>query len=150
MQRSIINKNPLDILLYIIVFIIYESISSIYLFLPPLLAVLFVLLAKALKNEDIFSIMIISFCLVVFEAEKGYMLFSSIIYLLLIFKFIIPKLTQNFSCNPCISFIYILLSYIGFFIFSLVLSNIFMLPIPSINYYIIYYIVIEFLIVSVL
>ena len=150
MQRSILNKKPLEIFLYIILFIVYESLSSIYLFLPPLLAVLFILLAKALKSEDIQTIIIISFCLVVFEAEKGYILFSSIIYLLLIFKFVMPKLSQNFSCNACVSFSYILLSYIGFYIFSLLLSNIFLLPIPSINYYVIYYIVIEFFIVSIL
>ena len=34
--------------------------------------------------------------------------------------------------------------------FADILSNIFLLPMPSINYYIIYYIVIEFFIVSIL
>lgn len=150
MQRSITHKNPVETFVYIILFIIYESLSSVYLFLPPLLAVLFVLFAKALKREDSVGIFLIAFCLVVFEAEKGYMLFSSIIYFLLIYKFVMPKLNQNFSCASCIKISYILLAYIGYFFFTMLIANVFLLSVPSMNYYIIYYIVIEFFIVSIL
>ena len=150
MQRSIPYQKPLTPYIYIVLFIIYESLSSIYLFLPPLLAVLFVLFANAFKREDTVAIILISFCLVVFESEKGYILFSSIIYFLLIYKFVIPKLVQSFSCNSCVRIIYVVLAYIGFFIFSILISEIFMFPMPSINYYVIYYILIEFFIVSVL
>lgn len=150
MQRSIPNQKPLVHLTYIILFIIYESLSSIYLFLPPMLAVLFVLLARSLKRESTIGAFIIAFCLLIFEADKGYTLFSSIIYFFFIYKFILPKLTQNFSCNSCVNISYVLLAYIGFYFFSGLISNIFLIPIPEINYYIVYYIVIEFLIVSIL
>jgi hypothetical protein len=40
--------------------------------------------------------------------------------------------------------------YLGFFLFNSILSNVFLFPMPSISYYIIYYIIIEFLIVSIL
>jgi len=150
MQRSITNKKPVESILYIILYAIYLSLSSIYLFLPPLFGVLFVLFARALKNEDTISILFISFCLVLFEADKSYMLFSSIIYFTLIYKFLMPKITQNFSCVSCIRFSYILLAYIGFYLFSTLLSNIFLIPMPSINYYIVFYIVIEFFLVSLL
>lgn len=150
MQRSIINQKPLAIFLYIVFFIIYESLSSVYLFMPPLFAVLFVLFANALKKDDGLGVFLIAFCLVIYEVEKGYLLFSTIIYFSLIYKFILPRLVQNFSCSSCIKVSYVLLSYIGFFIFSAVISNIFMQEMPSVNYYIIYYIVIEFFIVSIL
>jgi len=150
MQRSIVNQKPLTLFLYIIVFIIYESLSSVYLFLPPLFAVLFVLFAKFMDNDNGIGLFLVAFCLIVFEVEKGYLLFSSIIYFALVYKFILPKLVQNFSCNACIKASYVLLAYIGFFIFCAILSKIFMLPMPSISYYIIYYIVIEFFIVSIL
>ncbi len=150
MQRSIFNQKPLTLFAYIIVFIIYESLSSIYLFLPPLFAVLFVLFARAIKNDNGVAIFLISFCLIIFEAEKGYLLFSSIIYFALIYKFVLPKLVQNFSCASCIRISYVLLAYVGFFLFSAILAKIFLLPMPSISYYIIYYIVIEFFIVSAL
>ncbi len=151
MQRSIPNKKSLtDNFSYIIFFIIYESLSSIYLFLPPLFGVLFVLLINALNKNDNITFIFVSFCLLIFEADKGYTIFSSIVYLLLIYKFILPKIIQNVSCYSCIKLLYILLAYLGFYMFNLFLANIFLLPIPSINYYIVYYIVIEFFIVSLL
>lgn len=150
MQRSITNKISISTFTYVILFIIYESISSIYLFLPPLFALLFVLFMKALEKKDLFLVLLVSFCLVVFEADKGYLLFSSIIYILTIDRFIVPRLHKNINCEFCIKFIYVVLAYIGFYIFSVLLSNIFLLPISMINYYIIYYIIIEFFIVSLL
>lgn len=150
MQRSISRKEPVEISLYIILFIIYESLSSIYLFLPPMFAVLFLLFYRAIENEDGVGIFLISFCLIIFEAEKGYLLFSSIIYFSLLYKFIMPRIIQNFNCNSCIKASYVLFAYIGFYIFSILLSKIFLVPMPDIDYYIIYYIVIEFFILSIL
>jgi len=40
--------------------------------------------------------------------------------------------------------------YISIFWFFSLLANIFLLPMPSINYYVIYYILVEFLVVSML
>ena len=150
MQRSITNKKPVEKILYVALYAIYVSLSSIYLFLPPLFGILFVLFAKALKDKDTVSLLFISLCLVLFEADKSYMIFSSIIYFTLIYKFVMPKITQNFSCISCIRFSYILLAYIGFYLFCILLSNIFLTPMPTINYYMVFYIVIEFFLVSLL
>ena len=150
MQRSIINKKPLTSASYILFFIAYESLSSVYLFFPPLFAVLFVLFVEALEAEDSFSLFLISFCLLIYEADKGYMVFSSIIYFALMHKFVMPKIIQNFSCPSCVKISYMLIAYVGFFLFSTLLANVFLIPAPSVNYYIIYYIVIEFFLVSLL
>ena len=150
MQRSISDQKSLTPFLYVVLFLIYISLSSIYLFLPPLFAILFFYFNKSIKSNDSIAIFLISFCLVAFEAEKGYTLFSTIIYFTIMYKFIMPRIAQNFSCGSCTKVSIVLLSYIGFYIFSMILSSIFLLPVPHIDYYIIYYIVIEFLIVSVL
>ena len=151
MQRSRTNQKSLrDSFLYIILFIIYESLSSIYQFLPPLLGVLFVLLINALNRENTIGVVVITLCLVIFEAEKGYILFSSVIYLLLAYKFILPKVIQGFNCYSCIKFSYVFIAYVGFLIFNTLFSSIFLVDLPGTNYYIIYYIVIEFFIVSLL
>lgn len=151
MQRSIINKKSVKVSFsYIILYIIYEGLSSIYLFLPPLFGVLFVLLMDALKKKDTITVLLISLCLIIFEADKGYILFSSIIFFFLAYKFLLPKISQGSNCTSCIKMFYILLAYLGFYFFNILLANIFLLEIPSINYYIIYYIVIEFFIVSLL
>jgi len=150
MQRSISDKKSITPFVYVVIFTVYIGLSSIYLFLPPLLAVLFVLFTKAIKSEDIIAIFLVSLCLVIFEAEKGYTLFSTIIYFTILYKFIMPRLAQNSNCSSCIRIFTILFTYIGFFIFSLLLSNVFLLSYPSMNYYIIYYIVIEFFILSLM
>lgn len=135
---------------YLLFFILYESLSSIYPFLPPLFALLFVLFSKALDKNDGISILFISFCLIIFEANFGYIFFSTIAYFYVIYKFVMPKIEQNFSCTFCVNISYVLFAYIGYFLFLTLLSNIFLLETPNINYYTIYYIVIEFFIVSLL
>jgi hypothetical protein len=150
MQRSITNQDYTVTFGYVVLFVLYSSLSSIYHFLPPMLAVLFMLFTRALGRNDFLYVLIISFCLVVFEANNGYRLFSSIIYFYIIYKFILPKIVQNFSCNICVKVSYLLLSYIGYFLFLTLISSIFLLPAPELNYYIVYYIVIEFFLVSLL
>ncbi len=150
MQRSLTYKNSLTPLLYVAFFVIYESLSSIYLFLPPLFSVLFLFFINALDKEDSLAIFLIIFCIVIFESDKGYPIFSAVIYFVLIYRVVLPKLIQNFSCPPCIKISIVLLAYLGFYFFNSLLSNIFLTPMPSINYYIVYYIILEFLIVSIL
>ena len=136
MQRSISHQKTLTPFVYALLFIVYIGLSSIYLFLPPLLSILYMLFSDAIKREDTIDIVIISFCLIIFEAEKSYLLFSTIIYFILLYKFIIPKLKQVTSCKSCVKFITVVIIYIGFYIFSMVLSNVFLFELPNINYYI--------------
>ena len=150
MQRSISHQKPLVPFLYIALFAIYGSLSSVYLFLPPLLAVLYVLFSSALKRDDLLMLVLVSFCLLLFESNKGYILFSTIIYFGIVHKFIMPKITQSFSCSSCIKISYVLLAYLGYYIYLVLVSTIFLLPVPEINFYIIYYIIIEFFLVSLL
>ena len=150
MQRSILNQNFVALSLYIIIFVIYESLSNIYLFLPPLFAVLFILFIDKVKQDNAIFVFVIAFCLLVYEADKGYLAFSSIIFFALLYKFVIPRIEKNLGCYSCMRFAYVFLAYIGFFLFSLLLAKILNTPAPLLSYYIIYYIVIEFFLVSLL
>ena len=150
MQRSITHQRVVKSLGYVALFVLYSSLSSIYPFLPPLLGLLFVFFIRALDREDIFALALISFSLLVFEANNGYLFFSSIFYFYIAAKFLLPKVEQNFNCYSCIRIMYILMAYIGYFLFLMLLSKIFLLPEQHISYYIIYYIVIEFFLVSLI
>lgn len=150
MQRSITHQNSLNIFVYIVLFVLYSCIATIYPFLPPLFAVLFLLFLRALDEQNLINLVAVSFCLFVYEANNGYILFSSIMYFYIMYKLVMPKIYSSFSCANCIKISYILFSYIGYFIFMSLLGNIFLFSLPELNYYIIYYIVIEFLIVSIL
>jgi len=150
MQRSITHQNFIEISLYSIFFIFYSSLVSIYPFLPPMLAVLFFLLSRTLESKDFTLLLFISLCLVVFEANNAYPLFSSIIYFYIVYKLIIPKIEQSISCKSCVRFLYVLIAYIGYFLFMSLIGKIFLLSSPELSYYIVYYIVIEFFLVSIL
>jgi len=150
MQRSISNQKYIVTFSYIIFYVIYESLSSIYLFLPPMFGVLFFLYSKAMDRHDFVLLIILAFCLIIYEADKGYLLFSSIIYFTLVNNFVMPKITQSFNCNSCIKLLYVIIAYIGYYLFLVLISNIFLLEIPSIDYYMVYYIIIEFFIVGLL
>lgn len=149
MQRSSINQKSLTHLaIYFFAFMVYESFYTIYPFLPPLFGILFYFFVKSLENEDSVSLAVVLLCLIIFESTNGYALFSSIMYLFLAYKFILPKIIQNFNCYSCVKFSYVFLSYFGFYFVNALIANIFLLPMPDLSYMIIYYIVIEFLIVS--
>ncbi len=150
MQRSIINQKPLVATLYIVFYLVYESLSSIYLFLPPLFALLFVLYSQALEKKDFLFLSILIFCLIIYEVNYGYLLFSSIIYFTLVNIFILPKVKKNFNCNFCIKIFSVFIAYFGYYLFLLLIANVFLLETLSFNYYIIYYIVIELFIVGLL
>jgi len=150
MQRNITNQKPLTLVVYTALFVVYIGLSSIYLFLPPLLGVLFILFLKSMEQKYILNIFLIIFCLLIFETEKGYTLFTSIIFFTFLYRFVIPKLNQNLSCKACVVFLSVAMVYIGFYLFNLLLANIFLLPLPDMTYYVVYYIVIEYLIASLL
>ena len=150
MQRSISYKNPLDPFLYFILFIGYESLCSIYLFLPPLFALLFVLFIDALDNKKSVNFIFVLLALVVYEASMGFSLFISIIYFSILYKFVVPKLKKSINQPYLLKIVYVLLAYLGFFVFLELLSTIFLLQPPEISYYVIYYMFIEFFIVSLI
>ena len=150
MQRSISNQNNIELLAYIVFFIIYSSLATVYPLLPPLLSVLFVFFIRALDKDNLTNLLIISFCLVIFEANNGYILFSTILYFYAIYRLVLPKIKQNISCPQCIKVSYVFLSYLGYYLTLLLLSNIFLQSSPQFNYYIVYYIVIELFLVTLL
>lgn len=150
MQRSIINKNYLTSFIYVILFMTYSALSGVYQFLPHFLAVIFVLFTISLKKNDSLSLILISICLLIFEAENGYVLFSTIIYFLIIYKYVMPNIVKVISCVSCTRGLMVIFVYIGFFVFHYFLSNIFMLPLPGLSYYVVYYMIIDFFIVSII
>ncbi len=150
MQRSITNKNYLVSSVYVILFVIYSALSGIYQFLPHFLAVMFVFFSIALKKNDSLSISLILICLLIFEAENGYVLFSVVLYFLIVYRYIMPNIIKNISCISCTRGLMVIFVYLGFFIFHYILSTIFLLPLPGLNYYVVYYIFIDFFIVSII
>ena len=150
MQRSITYPFYIRVIPLFILYVVYESLSSIYLFLPPLFGVLFFYFIRSLDKQDVGMLLFIALLSIIYEAEKGYLFLSSLVYFSFVYKFILPKLEQVIECPRCKHFFYIILAYIGFWLFSLLLQQLFWLELASIDFYILWYIFAEFLLVAIL
>ncbi len=150
MQRSFPNQISLDSVILLPLFLLYESLSSIYLLMPPLFGVIFYFFIEKKSLDNFASMLFFAFILIIFEAEKGYLFLSTFFYFTLVYTSIIPYLKQNIVCELCLKLIFIIIAYIGYYLFISLLSHIFLLELPIIDYHLVYYIVIEFFIVSLL
>ena len=147
MQRSFTYKKILTGFLLVFIFMIYQSLSSIYLLLPPMLGVLFFYFIRALEKEDLPKLILIILLLLVFEADKDFLLFSTLVYFTFIYRFVIPRLKIMISCDICLKVLLLLLAYLGFVFFSYVLAQVLWVETPSLHWHIFYYILIEFFLV---
>ena len=147
MQRSFTDKKLLSRIGIVIGFVLYQGLSSIYLLLPPLLGVLFFYFIRALEKEDIGALALVIVLLLVFEVEKGFLLFGALVYFTFIYRFVIPRLRVMISCAVCLKVFFLFLAYPGFILYSYVLNQVLWVETPSVDWHIIYYMFIEFFLV---
>lgn len=150
MQRSIPYQNIISKLLLIALFIAYISLSSIYLLLPPLLAVLFFAYHETLSKHDLFGLSVVSVMLLVFEAEKGFWFGSTIIFFTLLSRYVIPKLEQVIQCRICMAAIFVLLAYPGYWVYVWVVDQVLLFQLPVLDWHIALYMIVEFLVIAAL
>jgi len=150
MQRSRSHQNPLEAIALFVLFCIYSALASIYPVLPPLLGVLFFYFVKYFESNRLSSFLYILAFLVVYEANYGYLTLSLLVYFLLLYYLLVPTLKKVLKCKICITLIDVVFVYIGFWLYTLVLNTVFWLPMPKIDWYIVFYIVVEFLVISLL
>ena len=150
MQRSFTYNQFIDYFVLFMVYVAYESLSSIYLFLPPLLSIILWYMIKYIRSDNLVGMIFISLLVIIYEVDKGYILFSVLIYFVIVIYFILPKLEQFIICKSCIRFVIVLLAYVGLYVFSLIFAQAFWLDVPAISATVLYYILVEFFIVSLL
>ena len=147
MQRSFTYQKILKGLGIAIVFGLYQSLSSIYLLLPPLFGVLFFYFVHSLKKENLPALVLIIILLLIFEAEKDFLLFSSLVYFTFVYRFVIPRLKIMISCKICLKAILMLLAYPGFIVYSIILNQVLWVEVPTADWHIVYYMFLEFFMV---
>jgi len=150
MQRNITYPYAVKALFLFLLYLLYESLSNIHLFLPPLFGVLFFYFIRALDRQEISLLLLVMAMLLLYEADKGYLFFSSLVYFAFVYKFIRPKLVQMITCKRCILLIYVLLAYVGFWFFTLLLQQVLWMETPALDWHVLWYIVFEFFVVSLL
>lgn len=131
-------------------YLFYESLSTIYLFLPPLFGVLFFYFIRALDKQNISTLLLVTAMLLLYEADRGYLMFSSLFYFAFVYRFILPKLKQIIECKPCQLFIYLIFAYIGFWLFTLLLQQVLWMEMPTLDWHVLWYIIFEFFVLGLL
>lgn len=113
--RNSAVKNILVNSLFLLSFMIYLSLSSIYTILPPLLGILFTKYNKEFKNANFFGLFIVLIASLAFETEKSSLI--GILFLLFVFlSFLVSKLSMILQeSSPLFRLLYVFLPYIFYF-----------------------------------
>lgn len=111
LRRNSTFKETLKAILLLVVFSFYTSLSDIYLFLPPMIGLLFIFYVHTSKeNEWILTLSIIA-CLIFFEFDHSE--YSGILPLVFVLTdwLIVKKFQLLFQENVLLIFVYIGLIY---------------------------------------
>lgn len=71
MRRNSSYKNFIDIALFIFFLLVYDALSSMYIFLPPLFGILFLSFVKLYQAKRYYSFFAFILTLCILEATKG-------------------------------------------------------------------------------
>lgn len=150
MQRSLTYQEGLNWLFLIGAYALYLSLSSIYLILPPLMAVLFYYYSYYLERKQTTQLFFIALMLVLLEAEKGFLLFSTIVYITLVHYLLRPFIAQFIHGESYTRIIHTVGAHAGYWLFSLLIHQMFWIDLPHLDGYTLYYIMIELMIIALL
>lgn len=147
MQRSLSYQTLSKLVVYFVVLVLYEVLSSIYLFLPPLLGLAFLLFVYAVEKDRLEILVFTLAYLLVFETDREFVLFSTLFFFILAYHIGLSRLRQFIDCKKCLDYISIALAYFGFWFFSIIFNQIIWIDLPQFDWTILYYIALECIVV---
>lgn len=98
------------------IFFVWTMLSHIFLFLPPMIGLLFIIFIDLYQKKNFIGIIAIMFCLVVFESENQLPLGVLAIVFLIVNYIIVEKFNLIFGHNIFFVFWYVGLLYLGYFL----------------------------------
>lgn len=150
MQRSITYQDIVKLFLVFLLFIAYEALTSVYYYLPPLFGIVFILFIDLLeKNNKLLMVPLVGY-LLVYEADKGYLFFSSILFFILSHQILVVRIKNIMRCEKCLIPLFVFYAYFGFQLFSMLLNILVRQPPPDIATILFYYALIESLLMVIL
>lgn len=148
MQRSLTYHDISKLVALFLLLVVYEVLSTIYLFLPPLLGLAFLLFIYAVEHDRLEYLVFTIAYLFVFETDREFLLFSTLFYFTIAYKFGVMRLRLIVSCHKCMDYLSIILAYLGFWFFSIILNQVIWIELPQFDWKIFYYIFIESVLVT--
>jgi len=151
MQRNSLYKTNLKYLFIFLLLIVYESLTSIYIYFTPLYGVAFYFIIKHIHSKEYLFRVILAFLYIfVVEIDKGFIPLSFLLFFAIYYFFIIDKIERFFNEKNYKIFFHILNAYIGYYLLNLILAYLFDFELPSFDIKYFLYIITDFLIVAVL
>ena len=147
MQRVGTDSRAVETIFWFLLLIVYESLSTLYVYLPPLFGLLLAYLYA--KQDEKIYVFVFAY-LLFYEANHSHIIFSTWLFAWLFLKFIMPLAEENIVCKRCLHVLGIVVAYFGFYLFTSVFN--FLLGIQGDEYeylLLIYYIVVESLLVFI-
>ncbi len=149
-EQNIKYKNFKYFFIFLLL-IIYESLTSIYLYFSPLFGVAFYFIIKHIYDKEyIFRLLLAFLYIFVIEIDKGFIPLSFLLFFTIYYYFIMDKIKRFFNEKNYKIFFHILNAYIGYYLVNLILAYLFDFELPSFDIKYFFYIVTDFLIAVVL
>lgn len=148
MQRIGINNKSVELLLWLFIIVIYESLVTVYPYFPPLFGLM---MAYLWAKDDEKTFFLIFLALLFFEANHSLLIFSTWLFAWMFIKFIMPLAEENIVCRKCLHVFAASASYIGFYFFITIFNFLLGVNNEGFEYAIVfYYILMESILVLVL
>lgn len=156
MRRDSVNLLSLKNIILVVALVLYQIGTSLYPFLSPLLGLFFcygILLKereeKTLREHDVERYFILGYIVFV-ELNKGFYLFSTLVFFLFFYAMVVDWIKSAFKCRPCILVTFVASGYVGVYGINNLLAYILNQPFYNFNHEYLLYILIDSLLAVVL
>ncbi len=151
MRRNSIDQNYLRFTLICLGLVIIQIMSSLYTILPLFVGLFFsYAIINFSKEEDRMYLYLSFVYLTVYDLNKGFYLFSSLLFFMIFYYFFVDKIRNFFSCNSCIIAIYVVAAYLGHFLLNVFIAYILNQDIPYFSLGYLYYIFLDVVLATIL
>lgn len=121
MQRNRVTQKSLNYFLAFALLSLYCFLGDIFLFLPPLLGVMFIFFTQFMTQKRYAKLIFVFSFLIWMECDRGLPLGSLIVFF--IFYYLVIFNSGEFLFRKNMNYAYIVLVYLGFFIFLACLGS---------------------------
>ncbi len=131
LQRNISDKKYIRLVVPAAILLAYEALSTLNPYLPPFFGVLMAALYFVRQRELMFFALAF---LLIFEADRGYYLFSSWLFMFIYVYYLLPFVAKFLDCRRCMAVLSALLAYPLYFFFLSIIDAFLLQPSVSISF----------------
>ena len=139
MRRNSLDKSNLRFFFLVIGLVVYIALSDIYYWLPPLFGIIYVFAQEYYERQELNTFYFIAPFMIFFEASKGLPIFSTLMFFVLSFVFVVPFVRKYFGFSKILVPFFIVYAYFGYFGLMWLLGQVFDYPFLSFSWSLLVY-----------